>query len=120
MSIQSETRDGILTIKIRYPRLIEESILEELERDVLAKIDQSDAERVILDFDQVQFMSSAMLGKLVKIHKKCKSFKVKLKLSSVSADIVEVFKITKLNKLFDIEKDEAHARKAFAKRGLFG
>jgi hypothetical protein len=31
-----------------------------------------------------------------------------------------VFKITKLDKLFDIEADEASARAAFMKRGWFG
>ena len=75
---------------------------------------------MILDFEKVQFMSSSMLGKLVKIQKKCKQFKVKLKLSSISPDIMQVFKITKLDKMFDIAKDEEAARKAFLKRGLFG
>jgi anti-sigma B factor antagonist len=65
-------------------------------------------------------MSSSMLGKLVQIHKKCKEFKVKLKLSGIKKEILEVFKITKLDKLFDIASDEAAARKAFLKRGLFG
>ncbi|MCA9241251.1 MAG: STAS domain-containing protein, partial [Planctomycetales bacterium] len=73
-----------------------------------------------IDFSPVQFMSSSMLGKLVKIHKNCKEYKAKLKLSGVSDDIREVFKITRLDKLFDFEKDIEAARKAFMKRGLFG
>jgi anti-sigma B factor antagonist len=75
---------------------------------------------VILDFQKVQFMSSAMLGRLVMINNRCQEFKVKLKLSAIDPEIRKVFKITKLDKLFDIEPDEAAARAAFAKRGLFG
>jgi anti-anti-sigma regulatory factor len=41
-------------------------------------------------------------------------------LASISPDIRQVFKITKLDKLFEIETDEAAARKAFMRRGWFG
>ena len=35
-------------------------------------------------------------------------------------NIMEVFKIMKLNKVFDIQTDEATAMKAFEKKGWFG
>lgn len=120
MAISSQVRDGILFIQVRDQRLIDESILEQLEKDILGLVDQTEEERVVIDFVPVQFMSSSMLGKLVKIHKKCKEYKAKLKLSGVSDEIREVFKITRLDKLFDFEKDVESARKAFVKRGLFG
>ena len=70
---------------------------------------------------QTSFMvSSSMLGKLVQVHKKAGEFKVKLKLCSIDPEIRQVFKITKLDKLFEIETDEASARAAFMKRGWFG
>ncbi len=120
MSIETNAKDGILTIRIRDQRMVDEALLEQLERDIAAMLDKSTEERVILDFEHVQFMSSSMLGKLVKIHKQCQGFKVKLKISGVSPEIREVFKITRLDKLFDLEKDEASARKAFLKKGIFG
>jgi len=120
MSINTQTQDGILTIYFMTPRILDETQLEAVSRDVLAALDKTTEDKVILDFSKVQFMSSSMLGKLVQIHKKCGEFKVKLKLSGISPDIRQVFKITRLDKLFDIESDEAAARKAFLKRGLFG
>lgn len=120
MSIQSHAKDGILTIQFTDPRILDEAQLEKAAQEVLAKLDKSTEEKIILDFAPVQFMSSSMLGKLVMIHKKCKEFKVKLKLSGISPEIREVFKISRLDKLFDIESDEATARKKFLKRGLFG
>jgi anti-sigma B factor antagonist len=120
MSITSHSKDGILTIYFLDARVLDESQLEQISRDILAELEKTTEELVILDFQKVQFMSSSMLGKLVQIHKKCKEFKVKLKLSGINKEILEVFKITKLDKLFDIASDEAAARKAFLKRGLFG
>lgn len=120
MSINSYAKDGILTIQFLAPRILDETQLDETARSVLTLLDQTNEEKVILDFKPVQFMSSSMLGKLVLINKKCKEFKVKLKLSSISPEIRPVFKLTKLDKVFDIESDEESARKAFLKRGLFG
>jgi anti-sigma B factor antagonist len=101
-------------------RLTDESKLEELGAELIKELNSTTEERVILDFRNVQFMSSSMLGKLVQLQKKCKEFKVHLKLAAISPDIRQVFKITKLDKLFEIESDEAAARKAFMRRGWFG
>jgi anti-sigma B factor antagonist len=120
MSINSYAKDGILTIQFLTPRILDEGQLDTVTREVLEKIDKSSEEKIVLDFKPVQFMSSSMLGKLVLIHKKCKEFKAKLKLSGISPEIRPVFKMTKLDKVFDIENDEESARKAFLKRGLFG
>ena len=101
-------------------RLPDETKLEQLGGELIKQLNNTTEERVILDFRNVKFMSSSMLGKLVQLQKKCKEFKVHLKLSAISPDIRQVFKITKLDKLFEIEDDEAAARKAFMRRGWFG
>lgn len=120
MSLTSYAKDGILTVCLTDARILDEVKLDEVGNDLMEMLNKTSEERVILDFRAVQFMSSSMLGKLVQLHKKCKEFKVQLKLCSIASDIREVFKITKLDKLFDIEKDEEAARKAFMRRGWFG
>lgn len=120
MALNTSSRDGVLLIEISDPRLLDEARIEQLEKEVLQAIDKSSEERIVIDFSKVEFMSSSMLGKLVRVHKKCKEFKVKLKFCSISKDILEVFKITRLDKVFDIESDADDAIKSFSKRGLFG
>ena len=120
MSLSSYSKDGILTVVFDDARILDETKLEELGRELMEMLNKTTEERVILDFRNVKFMSSSMLGKLVQVHKKAGEFKVKLKLCSIDPEIRQVFKITKLDKLFDIEADEAAARAAFMKKGWFG
>ena len=120
MSLSSYTKDGILTIVFDDARILDETTLEQLSVELLEMLNKTTEERVILDFRNVKFMSSSFLGKLVQVHKKSIEFKVKLKLCSINSEIRQVFKITRLDKLFDIESDEAAARAAFMKRGWFG
>ena len=46
-----------------------------------------------------------VLGKLIQLHKRCKADKIKLKLCGIAKNPFDVFKITKLDKLFEIHKD---------------
>ena len=119
MSIQTTSKDGILTIQILDDRLVEPVLLERLFEDVNKALGKTTEDRVIIDFSPVQFMASSALSKLVQVSKKSKEYNTKLKLSGICPEIMEVFKITKLNKVFDIAGDEAAARKAFNKTGLF-
>jgi anti-anti-sigma factor len=120
MPIDSYAKDDILTIRILDERLVEPEQLKRLFEDLHALLGKSDEQQVVLDFGPVKFMASAMLGKLVALQKKCEEYRAKLKLSGVAPEIMQVFKITKLNKIFDIQSDEATARKSFNKRGFFG
>ena len=54
------------------------------------------------------------------LNKRCKQEQIDLKLCNISPDIMEVFKITRLNRVFDIYDDENSAITAFAKKGWFG
>jgi anti-anti-sigma factor len=120
MPIDSFAKDDILTIRILDERLVDPEQLKRLFDDLYALLGKSDEQQVVLDFAPVKFMASAMLGKLVALQKKCDEYRAKLKLCSITPDILQVFKITKLNKVFDIQTDEATARKSFSKRGFFG
>ena len=119
MPLQSETKGETLVLRITDDRLTDEAQLQRMYDDVVELLNKSTEQQVVMDFSPVQFMSSSMLGKLVNINKKCKEFKVKLKLSGISSEILQVFKITKLNKVFDIHSDTDAALKSFNKRGLF-
>ena len=68
---------------------------------------------VLLNFTNVDFLSSAALGKLITLDKKVKADSGKLKLSNIRPEIYDVFAITKLNRLLDIKDDEAAALAAF-------
>ena len=119
MPIDQEAREGVLAIRILDERLVDPAQLERLFKDIQQLLDKSDEDRVILDFRAVGFMASSALGKLVQLNKKSKEYKVNLKISGLRPEIYEVFKITKLHKVFDIEKDEATARKKHQKKSGF-
>jgi anti-sigma B factor antagonist len=65
--------------------------------------------KLLLNFRNVEYMSSAVLGMLVTLNKKVHAAGGKLVLCSIDPQIREVFAITKLDKLFVIRNDEQEA-----------
>ncbi len=56
--------------------------------------------RLVVDFDGVPWMTSALIGQLVLLNKFAKMNDVVLRLANVSKNVMEVFRITRLNKVF--------------------
>jgi anti-anti-sigma factor len=75
-----------------------------LEDAIVPVINENSDGKLTLDFCHVQFMSSSVLGLLVKIHKKVCELGGHLKLLNVNANIYKVFEITQLTKIFDISQ----------------
>jgi anti-sigma B factor antagonist len=119
-NLKSKMIEDVLVVGFGQSKLLDESEIKEVGDQLMKKITEADSKKILLTFGSVQFMSSAMLGKLVMFGKKCKAAGVDLKLCNIPNDIMEVFKITKMNKAFDIQKDEEKGLKAFTKKGWFG
>ncbi|MEX0586422.1 MAG: STAS domain-containing protein [Pirellulales bacterium] len=95
-------------------KILDEANIQELGQELFQLVEEQGRQNLLLNFSSVEFLSSAALGKLITLDRKVKSHAGRLKLSNIRPEIYEVFKITKLNKLFDIKEDEAEALAAFA------
>ena len=94
-------------------KILDELNIQELGQELFQLVEEDNKTRLLLNFQHVEFLSSAALGKLITLDKKVKAHGGKMKLSNIRPEIYEVFAITKLNKLFDIKDDEADALAVF-------
>jgi anti-sigma B factor antagonist len=69
--------------------------------------------KILLNFNNVEYLSSAALGKLITLNKKLQAAQGRLVLCNIHPQIFEVFEITKLDKFFDIQKEEQAALQSF-------
>lgn len=100
-------------VRFTDAQILDEVDIQELGEELFALIERENLSSLLLNFTNVEFLSSAALGKLISLDKKVKAAGGKLKLSNIRPEIYEVFNITRLNKLFDIRNDEAEALAAF-------
>jgi len=108
------TKSGdVSVVTFRDRKILDEAAIQELGTELFALVEVDNRKALLLDFAGVEFLSSAALGKLITFDRKVKNSKGRLKMCGVAPGILEVFQITKLNKVFDIRPDAADALAAF-------
>ena len=79
------------------------------DRELTELVTNPNNQKIVLNFENVSFMSSAMIGKLVLFGNKCKSAKVSLRMCNINENVDEVFQLMKLGKVFSLDADEKTA-----------
>jgi len=97
-------------------KILEEQDISVLQDSIIAVIESaSGGVNLILDFSKVKFLSSAVLGLLIRISKRVYQRNGQLRLCNINPKIYEIFKITRLTKIFDIYPDVKSAGKGLSK-----
>ena len=107
----SESGD-VSIVNFKSDRIMEADMIDELGGELIQLAD-TDTSKVLLDFSNIAFLSSAALSRLIVMHKHCLANAVSLKLSGMTSDIEKVFTVTRLNTLFDIHAEQAGALASF-------
>jgi len=72
----------------------------------VSRIESSPGVNLLLNFENVDYLSSAVLTELLRINKAIQEVQGQLRLCGVSKVIMEVFQITNLDKMFTIYHDD--------------
>jgi anti-sigma B factor antagonist len=101
--------DDVTVVSFREETLLDELQIRLLGDEVLFLVDQSGQRDMIVDFDQVRSMSSALLGVLIRVHKRMREQDRRLVLCGLGEQFREVFQITGLDRVFTFHKDPGDA-----------
>jgi len=100
--IKVEYGIDVTIVTFNDERIVDEEQIRELQESFKAIIEKNDGKKLILNFANVKFMTSAFLGLLVRVHKKLCEQGGRLRLSNLDSNLRKVFEITQLTKVFEI------------------
>lgn len=99
-------------IEFRTPSLMDPVMLEKIAASIYNLVDVEDHRAIILDFEQVQYLSSQALGIVMGLRKKLEKMPHScLVLCGVGAKLMELLKITRLDKVLKIKPSQKEALK---------
>jgi anti-sigma B factor antagonist len=111
--LEVEDIGDVTVVNFVDKRILDEQNIQVIGEQLFGLVDTDGRKKVLLNFNNVEFLSSAALGKLITLHKKLQGTGGKLVLCNIHQDIFEVFEITKLDKFFTIHKDEQKGLQGF-------
>ena len=113
LRITVEDIGDIAVVRFTDKKILDQSNIELIGEDLFALVDDQGRRKLLLNFSGVEFMSSAILGKLIRLHQRMLPVDGRLVLCSITPKLFEVFKITVLDKMFGIAQDEQAGLDAF-------
>jgi anti-sigma B factor antagonist len=107
-------RDGsIIEVSFRDRNILDEANIQQIGEELRAIVDSEPKCKLLINFTDVDHLSSAALGALITVHARVRATQGQLRLSNIDPQIYQVFVITKLNKMFEIHETAEKARASF-------
>jgi anti-sigma B factor antagonist len=94
-------------------KIMDAGAIQELGDELFGLVDKEQRKNLLLNFDGVEFLSSAALNKLIVLDRKVKTAGGKLQLCNLRPEIFDVFAVTRLSQIFAIKRSEQDALAAF-------
>ncbi|MHC4186832.1 MAG: STAS domain-containing protein [Planctomycetota bacterium] len=113
-NINIQYGQNVTIVTFTQEKILEQTDIKTLQDSILSIVEQAGPINLILDFSNVQFLSSSVLGLLIRISKRVYEAGGQLALCSIIPKIFEIFKITRLTNIFDIYDDIETATEALS------
>src|SRR6195256_4586547 len=111
--LEVEDIGDVTVVNFTDRKILDEQNIQIIGEQLFSLVDESGRRKILLNFGNVEYLSSAALGKLITLNKKLQAAGGRLILCNIDPQIYEVFEITKLDRFFNIQKDEQGGLQAF-------
>jgi len=99
--VSSQRKDGVLIVQLTLEKILDDALILQVGWELMRLAEQAKG-KMLLDFDGVRLMSSAMIGKVVALNKKCRADKTELRMCNVPSPVIDVLDKRRLNTFFKI------------------
>jgi anti-anti-sigma factor len=107
--LRLEKRADVTVAYLLDTRIVAELAIASLGDELYSVGERPDCTKLVLNFAAVEYLSSAMLGKLINLNRRMKVRKAMLVLCEIRPEILTIFKLTSLDRILDIRATEADA-----------
>jgi anti-sigma B factor antagonist len=103
----------VTVVNFRNRSILDTVGVESISKELYALADEQARKKIVLDFSQVRFLSSQMLGVLIALHKKLREYDGRFIICGLQPELHRVFRITRLDKILEFAEDETQALAKF-------
>lgn len=111
--LRVKKHETITQVEFIDRNILDEANIQQIGEEIASIVEAGNPPKLLISFANVDHLSSAALGTLITVNNKIKNRKGQLRLSNIDPQIYEVFKITKLDRLFQIHDTTDGAMASF-------
>ncbi len=99
----------VIVVNFQDASILDTAQVEAIGDDLYDLVDNRGRKKIVLDFTKVQFLSSSALGVLITLRKKAAAIKGEIVICGIRKELMKVFEITNLTKMFTFAPNEEQA-----------
>lgn len=112
MQISSLDKDDITLVQFNEDEQLREP--DSLQTDLYNLINSENKNQILLDLENVSYISSSVLGLLITISRDVKKSGGAIKIVNAQPSVSNVFRMTRLDRVFEMFGDKDEALRSFA------
>ena len=105
-----------VVVELTDPEIACENVIKEIGESLFSLVQANLPVHMILSMTKVQQFGSIALGMLIRLNRRLEARDGSLKLCSLQPSVTDLFRLTRLDRIFEIYKDEAAAVKSLSRR----
>ena len=102
-------RAGVTHVQLHDRSILDQPTIERITEEIEQLIDHDHDPKILIDFKNVEHLSSGALGALVRINHRIQKKTGQLRLVHLADPLLEIFKITRLISLFQMHDNVENA-----------
>jgi anti-sigma B factor antagonist len=112
-AIHVEKQNGVTVVRFVDEKIMDSRRIQQVDDELNAIIDSAKPGGLLLNMENVRFLSSDALNKLIILDKRMKAAGGAVRLANLRPEIRDLFSITNLDRLFSIYNNTPDALKSF-------
>jgi len=104
-----ENYADVTVVTFQDSSILEMRVIDQIGEELYALPDKQATKKIILDFTNVKFLASHTLGVVLNLNKKSKAIGGEMVMCAIRKELMKLFTITNLDKLFKFFPDDAAA-----------
>lgn len=112
--IDLDVVNDVNVVKFKDQKVMDPARIEAMGKELLSLVDtEEDAEKLLINFENVSFFSSAAINKLIVLEKRMRARGGAIRLSNLRPEVRDLFSYTNLDSMFQIKDEQSEAIDSF-------
>lgn len=107
--LELDTVNEVAVVKFRDKKVMDPARIEQMGKELLNLVDSEDHDRLLINFDNVSFFSSAAINKLIVLEKQVRAKGGQLRLCNLRPEVRDLFSYTSLDQMFQIDQEQVES-----------
>lgn len=104
-----QKQGDVAVVSLLSKRMLDESNIQGLYDELRALVEEKGVNKMVINFDGVTYLSSAVLGKLISLLKLIRQNRGRLRICNVHPNVAEIFSITQLDQVIGLDANITEA-----------